>query len=213
MASGMCRRDDERPSARRHQCAIGAERLPGAEERDALFRVVAATLTDAGYTWIGLDLFVLDTDELALAHADRRLHCNVIGYTATPVSHVLGFGNGATGDVDDTVVCNEALQPTWQEMIVAGVFPVAYAHRRSPDEARRCNAIAHLLCNLELPARLVADGLDDAYARLRRLAADGLVAEDGDRIAVTPSGRFALDRLCAVLHPAATRDGSAEGVQ
>jgi oxygen-independent coproporphyrinogen-3 oxidase len=159
-------------------------------------------LTGAGYTWIGLDHFVLDTDELALAQANGELHCNVIGYTARPHAHVLGFGAGAIGDVDGTAVRNEPSRIAWQQQVAAGRLPVTEARRRTVEDIDANEATVRLLCDLELrlnASRLAAEAV---HARLAPFAAQGLVALAEDRVAVTPPGRFALEQIChALQHP------------
>ena len=193
-----CREYVHRPAVRAHHTAILGE-LPGTQARREQFEAVVATLADAGYTWIGIDQFALDTDELSYAQAERRLRCNVIAYTAMPVRHVLGFGSGATGDVDGTRVRNVSARQEWQAQVQRGGFAVDYAHARTPLEKSRCEAAMHLLCNLELPARLARGGLQDSYAGLQRHAATGLLEVEPDRLPITPRGRFALQSLCAEL--------------
>lgn len=198
-----CHQYVHRPAERRHQCAIDVEYLPEPQERAALFRTAVDVLTAAGYTWIGLDHFVLDTDELALAQATGELHCNVIGYTARPHAHVLGFGAGAIGDIDGTAVRNEPARAVWQQRLATGVLPVADARRRSTEDMQVREATVRLLCDLELRALNASSAAAaDMHARLAPFAAQGLVALSEDRVAVTPPGRFALERLChALQHP------------
>ena len=195
----ICHEYVHRPDLHRQQCAIVPEQVPEPRERDALFAAAVESLTDVGYTWIGIDHFALDTDELSLAQEDRRLGCNAIAYSAIPARHVLGFGSGATGDVDGTLVRNEIRPLEWRRHVQMSRLPTVIAHRRSHDEARRCEAAMQLLCNLELPAHCEAQGLTSAYERLRRRANDGLVTADAARIRVTPRGRFALRDLCMDL--------------
>lgn len=194
----VCHEYVHRPALHRHQCAIAAGQVPDARARDALFAAAVESLTEVGYTWIGIDHFALDTDELSLAQEDRRLGCNAIAYSAIPARHVIGLGSGATGDVDGTLVRNEIRPTEWRRYIDMGQLPAVVAHRRSRDEMQRCEAAMHLLCNLELPAR-GAHGWQNAFERLRTRAADGLVTADAGRLRVTPRGRFALRDLCMQL--------------
>jgi oxygen-independent coproporphyrinogen-3 oxidase len=193
------------PGEHRHQCAIDAGHLPDDADRTAMFRSAAQTLTDAGYAWIGLDHFVLDTDELALAQGSGELHCNVIGYSARPHAHVLGFGADAYGDVHGTSVRNEPRRETWQERVHAGALPVAQARRRSAKEMQCCEAIERLLCDRALRGLRRAD-LDAARERLAPFAEAGLVALCADGVEVTPQGRYALEQLCLALRQSPAED-------
>jgi oxygen-independent coproporphyrinogen-3 oxidase len=199
-----CRQYNHRPQARRHQSALGAWRLPSAAECHALLNAAVETLTDAGYVWIGQDTFTLETDELAMAQAEGRLRCNTIGYTATPASHVLGFGSGAKGEVDGTVVRNQGKRAPWQQRVEGGRLPVALARRRSAEERRTRDALAELLCNLELPAASTPAKLLQACAKLERQAGEALVERRADKLLLTRPGRFAVDQLRAELESAAT---------
>jgi oxygen-independent coproporphyrinogen-3 oxidase len=179
-----------------HQHAIDVHQLPSALERQLLFHNCVKGFTSSGYAWIGLDTFALDTDELALAQGERRLHRNCIGYTAKPCDQLLGFGSGAVGEVDDSCVQNHVDLDAWQSDVERGVLPIARGHRLKPDDRRRRDGIAHMICNLELPASMASGCLEDEYARLASYAGDGLVEMTDDRLFITTAGRYFLRNLC-----------------
>jgi oxygen-independent coproporphyrinogen-3 oxidase len=179
-----------------HQHAIDVHQLPSALDRQLLFHNGVKSFTSSGYAWIGLDTFALDTDELALAQAEGRLHRNCIGYTAKPSDHLIGFGSGAVGEIDGTCIQNHVDLDQWQADIERGVLPVARGHRLKPVDRRRRDGIAHMICNLELPASMASGCLEDEYARLASYAGDGLVEMDAGRLRITTAGRYFLRSLC-----------------
>lgn len=179
-----------------HQHAIDLHRLPNDIERQALFHRAVQSFTSSGYAWIGLDAFALDTDDLAIAQDEGRLARNCIGYTARPSSHIIGFGTGAVGEVNGICIQNEPSLPEWEARIDAGELAVARGHHMSETDRRRRDAIAHMVCNLELPYSLAAGTMEPELARLRSYAADGLVEVHDDRLRFTPAGRFFLRTLC-----------------
>ncbi len=189
---GYARRTIDGP----HQHAIDVHELPTSADRDRLFRNAVASFTGAGYAWIGLDSFALETDDLALAQAEGRLHRNCIGYTATPSAHLAGLGAGAIGELRGACVQNEPDLHRWQQTVLAGRIPVNRGHKLSEQDRRRRDAISHLICNLVLPRHLADDCLDDEYRRLAAYAGDGLVEALPDRLRVTEAGRFFLRELC-----------------
>lgn len=195
------------PGSRPHQRALDEATIPVGRDKLALFHGAVQSFTDAGYSWIGLDHFALATDELAVALDERRLHRNFMGYTVRPAPHMLAFGMSGIGEVGGSFVQNDAQLKTWTEAVEAGRLPVVRGHRLSPDDVRRREAILHLMCNLELPEALATGDLQPAYERIARYADDGFVAIRGDRLVVTPLGRYFLRILCMELDAYLERDG------
>lgn len=179
-----------------HQHAIDVHQLPSDLERQLLFQRAVQAFTHSGYSWIGLDTFALDGDELSIAQSEKQLRRNCIGYTANASNHLLGLGSGAIGEVDGVCTQNECTLSEWERLVEQGQFPVARGHRATDEDRRRREAISHMICNLELPAQLAAGCLDDEYARLAGYAVDGLVEVADDRLCITPAGRYFLRSLC-----------------
>ena len=188
------------PTTRPHQYAIDAASLPGPAEKLALLHGAVRTFTESGYSWIGVDSFVRNGDELADAQAAGTLRHTCMGYTCTPAQHLLACGTGSLGEVDGVYVQNEPTADAWRKAIEAGRLPIQWGHRLSDDDQRRHQAIQHLLCNLEVPLSLLA-GLTADYERLLRCAEHGLVEVSADRIKVTTRGRYFLRGLCTQHEP------------
>jgi oxygen-independent coproporphyrinogen III oxidase len=179
-----------------HQYAIDVHELPTNAEREHLFRYAVSRFTEAGYRWIGLDTFALETDDLAQAQAEGRLHRNCIGYTAMPSTHLIGLGAGAVGEIMGTCLQNQPDLAVWQQRVDAGRLAVDRGHKLSDLDRRRRDALSHLICNLELPLAMASGCLDDEYKRLAAYAGDGLVDVLPDGLRVTEAGRFFLRELC-----------------
>ncbi len=179
-----------------HQHAINVHELPDDAERERLFRNAVARFTASGYAWIGLDTFALETDELAVAQAERRLHRNCVGYTATPSTHLIGLGAGAVGELKGSCVQNHPDLAGWRERVEAGRLPVDRGHRLDQAERRRREAMSHLICNLELPRDMASGCLEEEYRRLSAYVGEGLVEAMPDGLRVTPAGHFFLRELC-----------------
>jgi oxygen-independent coproporphyrinogen-3 oxidase len=180
-----------------HQHAIDAHELPDRRGREGIFRAAADGFTAAGYDWIGLDTFVLETDDLARAKAERRLHRNCIGYTISPSTHLVGLGPGAVGEIGGTCLQNQPLLELWQRELRAGTLPIGRGERLSDVERRRREAFSHLICNLELPEAMATGYLDAEYRRLASYVADGLVEITATGLRVTEAGRFLVRSLCS----------------
>jgi len=188
-----------RPQQSPGQYAIDVDALPDDDECRALLALTAETLREAGYGWIGANQFVLDTDELAVAHSQGRLRHSRISYTATPPSALLAQGVAAVGEIDGHVFANTASMAAWRQAVRAGRSAVARALPSTPWRALARAAQQHLLCHLELPRSMLRDGLQPCFARLAQHEQSGLVRVFEDRIVVTETGRLALAELCAEL--------------
>jgi len=184
------------PARRPHQHAINTAHLPTPAEKLALFHRAVRTFTEAGYRWVGLDLFVLEDDELYEAQVDGRLYRNSLGYTTSTDRQVLAFGPSGTAELADALIRNESDLRVWQMRLNNGQFPVAWGRRLDEADRRRRQALLHLMCNLQLPASSAAD-LDHEYEQLCRKAEQGLVEISEEGIRVTPQGRYILHGLCS----------------
>lgn len=191
------------------QSAIDRDAVPGAAARARQWEVVVETLSDAGYAWIGADLFVLDDDALATAHQRGELRRNALGYATVPAQHLLAFGCGRVSEVGSVLVASEPSRQAWQQALDAGRWPIVASHCRSAAERRRRRAIERLQCELALPAAIAAQGLAHEYERLAACSSLGWVVTQGDLLRVTRSGHLCLDALCAVLDGAARPPSSA----
>jgi oxygen-independent coproporphyrinogen-3 oxidase len=205
-----CMRYRHRPAQAWNQFSIASDALPTGLNCEALGHRAARTLTDAGYVWVGPDLFVLDDDPLARAASRGELRRSRIGLTAQPVDHVLGFGPGQVSEVLDTIAFGEPSRAAWQQQASAGEWPLVSARRRSVAERLARRAVEHLQTRLELPLKQAPLALEASYARLAALEPLGWIAIEADRLHVTPQGRFHLEQLCEIVEHDGVSRGPAE---
>jgi oxygen-independent coproporphyrinogen III oxidase len=198
------------PHLRANQKQVDARGLPAtAWDKFSLFQQAVEALTGAGWSWIGMDHFALETDELSRALEERRLHRNFMGYVERAAPHLVAFGCSAIGEVGGAQIQGDPKLGSWQRALDAGSLPVIRGHVLTDEDLRRRDAIHHLLSNLELPHRLLearegASGSPlPALAREREAleahADDGLLRRLEDRYEVTPLGRWFLRNLCMEL--------------
>jgi oxygen-independent coproporphyrinogen III oxidase len=187
------------PALRPNQRLIDAGSLPSREEKFQLFRMAVDAFTGGGYQWIGLDHFAREDDELARAAREGRLRRDFMGYTTRATGHLLGFGMSAIGDVAGRFVQNVSRTGQYQRLLDRGELPVERGHRLSDDDKVRRLAILRLMCQLDLPYRMLPAPADESVTRLRPLVDDGLVAEAGEGYQVTPLGRWFLRNIALAL--------------
>ncbi|TVP47650.1 MAG: oxygen-independent coproporphyrinogen III oxidase [Gemmatimonadales bacterium] len=198
------------PHLRPNQKQVDARGLPAsAWEKFSLFRQAVEQFTSAGWSWIGMDHFALESDSLARALRERRLHRNFMGYVEQAAPHLVAFGCSAIGEVGGMQVQSNPKLGAWQRTLDAGRLPVIRGHHLTPEDLRRREAIHHLLSNLELPLSLLdavpgAGGsdlpaLDRARKALEAHAEHGLLRRHDNRFEVTELGRWFVRNLCMEL--------------
>lgn len=204
------------PWMKAHQQLIDSAALPGPAERLAQSEAAAERLMAEGYVRIGIDHFAAPDDELAIAHAERRLHRNFQGYTTDAADTLLGLGASAIGRTPAGYVQNQAQELAWRKAVQAGDLPIARGVALTADDALNGEVIERLMCDLQVDlaavcerhGRSIAD-LAPSRARLAPFAADGLVRLEGDWVIVTEAGRLLVRSICtafdAYFAPAAGR--------
>jgi oxygen-independent coproporphyrinogen-3 oxidase len=188
-----------RPHLAPGQYAIDVDALPEEDECRALVALTAELLGGAGYAWIGANQFVLETDELAVAHSQGRLRHSRICYTTTPPSPLLAQGVAAVGEIDGHVYTNSASMAGWRQAVRAGRSAAVRTLPMTPWRAQVRAAQQQLMCHLELPRTMLRDALQPALPWLAQHQQAGLLRALEDRIVVTDAGRLALPQLCAEL--------------
>lgn len=202
------------PAFKPHQRKIDSAALPDSEARFAQSRAIADALVSAGYVEIGLDHFALPGDRLAEAAAAGRLHRNFQGYTTDEAEVLIGLGASSIGRMPQGFIQNEVRIPAYRRLVAEGRLPIARGYRFAGDDRLRGEVIERLMCDHRVdlgaicrrfradPAKLLA------AASLEPLIADGLVEQDGTRIAVKPHARPLVRSIAAAFdaHLSASSD-------
>ena len=191
------------PELFKPQQRIRAADLPTPEAKLGLLRLAVEKLTGAGYAYIGMDHFALPYDDLAIAQARGDLHRNFMGYTTHADTDLVGLGVSAISHIGDGYSQNPRDLPSWQAAIDDGRLPVFRGMRLSMDDQLRADLIQRLMCQGEVPIATLEwrYGIDfgeyfaESLAKLRPLAADGLVLIEPGRIKATPKGRLLLRNI------------------
>jgi oxygen-independent coproporphyrinogen-3 oxidase len=188
------------PSLFKAQRQIVEADLPDAETKLGLLQLAIGKLCGSGYRYIGMDHFALPGDDLARAQARGDLHRNFMGYTTHADCDLIGLGVSAVSHIGDSYSQNGRDLPIWETAIDQGRLPVWRGRHLDLDDVVRANIIQRLMCHGEIDIAAIERRHEidfwtyfaDALARLRPLAADGLVTLDEKRIVVTSRGRLLL---------------------
>ena len=181
--------------------------MPSAGARLDMLALCIRRLSDAGYTYIGMDHFARPGDDLAVAQRQGRLHRNFQGYSTHAEADLVACGVSAIGSVGATYSQNVKTLEAYYAALDKNELPIVRGLRLSMDDALRRTIIQTLMCNFELsvPALEQAFPIDFAsyfraeLARLDVLAASGLLTVGPEWLAVTPKGRLLIRNICMVF--------------
>lgn len=194
------------PWMKRHQRLIHEADLPDPVARIRQYRLAGSILQDGGLRPIGLDHFARPGDALLAAAESGRMRRNFQGYTEDPASVLLGFGASSISALPQGIAQNLPLVPDWRARVRAGRLAVARGLAPDAEDRLRGALIERVMCDMALDIEAVAARFGEAPARfagllpgLDAMAADGLLARDGWRIAVAEAGRPFLRRIAALF--------------
>lgn len=186
------------------QRKIRDEWLPSAETKMAILQATIATLTGAGYQFIGMDHFALPDDELAIAQREGRLHRNFQGYTTHGDCDLIGFGVSSISMVGDCYAQNQKDLKAYYKQVEEQRHALWKGLILESDDLIRREVIKRLMCNFSLDKDDIAKtfGLDfnRYFAKdlqlLRPFIDDDLVRETHQSLRVTPRGRLLIRNIC-----------------
>ncbi len=189
------------------QRRIDPQELPSAQVKLDILAGSIRQLTDAGYVFIGMDHFALPDDELAVAQRRGRLHRNFQGYSTHADCDLMAFGVSAISKVGPTYCQNVKSLDDYYAVIDSGQLAVERGLLLNRDDLLRRSIIQSLMCQFELSFQPVeisyliefSQYFAEELADLARLAEDGLLSIEPDRIVVLPAGRLLVRSIAMVF--------------
>jgi oxygen-independent coproporphyrinogen-3 oxidase len=186
------------------QRKIKDEDLPKAEEKMAMLQQTIATLTGAGYQFIGMDHFALPDDELAVAQREGVLHRNFQGYTTQGNCDLVGFGVSAISMIGDCYAQNQKELKHYYAQVDEMRHALWKGVSLDQDDLIRREVIKELICNFSLDKKKVESrfklSFKDYFAEdlklLQTFVDDALVEVSDSSIKVTPRGRLLIRNIC-----------------
>jgi oxygen-independent coproporphyrinogen-3 oxidase len=187
--------------------------LPSPATKLEMLKLTIETLTARGYAYIGMDHFARATDELAVAQSAGTLQRNFQGYSTRAGVEIMAFGISAISQTPSSYRQNHKTLGAYYEALDRGEAPVTRGVELAAEDVRRRDIIMRIMCDLGLDYAAVSRdaGVDfpvhyaAELARLRPLAADGLLEFTAGGFRVTTAGRLFLRNIavCFDAHFAA----------
>ncbi|MDN3679574.1 oxygen-independent coproporphyrinogen III oxidase [Vibrio tapetis subsp. quintayensis] len=186
------------------QRKIKDEDLPAPEVKMAILQDTIATLTGAGYQFIGMDHFALPDDELAVAQREGILHRNFQGYTTQGECDLVGFGVSSISMVGHSYAQNQKDLKKYYAQVTDMRHALWKGVCLDQDDLIRREVIKQLICNFKLDTRAIEQEFNlqfDKYFKedlglLKTFIDDELVEHDNNEIRVTLRGRLLIRNIC-----------------
>ncbi|MZR61770.1 oxygen-independent coproporphyrinogen III oxidase [Alcanivorax sp. DP30] len=180
------------------QRQINCDDLPSSEEKVRMYARAGKMLQDAGYRFIGMDHFALETDEMAVAQRNGLLHRNFQGYSLHGDADLIAMGVSAISQIGNLYVQNQKDTGAWQARIENDEIPIEKGYMLSKDDQLRRDLIMRLLCDLHLDIKAFeqrwgihfSQTFADALQRWHFFADQGLVTLTADHLNITEQGRL-----------------------
>lgn len=195
------------PWMKGHQKVLEKYKLPGAEEKLAIFGAAFRQFEQAGYIPIGMDHFAKESDSLAIALKERTLHRNFMGYTTNRGLDLIAFGVSAISSVNNTYAQNTKDFQTYHEALAKKSPAFERGYLLSEEDSLRRELIIDLFCNFHLDILSFEKtwGIDfkahfkEELLQLTPFIEDKLVTFDDEAIKVTALGRVFIRNLCMLF--------------
>ena len=181
-----------------HQIAVDSQHLPSLTDRMVMFNQVQTDLTEAGYEWVGLNMFAKPDHELAMAQREGTLAVNVLGYGTDANLSVLGVGLGALGELPGLVTQNQTSLADWHQQVELGSLSVASAVRSDESEVLQRKVMRSLMCRQSISVDSLTETQRENW--IRPLALQGYADE--------ASGGYRLTELGLIMLPHVWTDSS-----
>ncbi|WP_165042061.1 oxygen-independent coproporphyrinogen III oxidase [Dysgonomonas sp. ZJ709] len=172
--------------------------LPSTSVKNEIYETAKKLLIDAGYKTIGLDHFVLPTDELYVAQQSKTLHRNFQGYcTQRTTGQVYAFGTTGISQLANAYSQNTKDLDTYIQQVEQGELPILKGYVLDREEQITRTVISTLMCNytirweeiakqLNLSVEAVKAALNYNESVLSDFAKDEIIDFDNDHITILP---------------------------
>ncbi len=200
------------PSIFPSQKLLNESKLPSANDKLVLLRMIINKLIDSGYSFIGMDHFALPEDELSKEQIEGRLHRNFQGYTTRGDCDLLGMGVSAISQIGDSYSQNQKNLDRYYEQMDKSSYAISKGVTLNTDDKIRRKIIKELICNFCLDITDIELEFKDVFKNtsfreyfkeellsLNMLIDDELLIFENNIIQVSSKGRLLIRSICMIF--------------
>ena len=195
------------PQGKAHQLMIDVTALPSPQVKFELFHLARKLFVEGGYMQIGMDHFVLPTDELAKAAVKGKLRRNFMGYTVVASRDWIGVGMSSISFINSSFAQNSNGLTGYNEAIDNGRLATNKGLKLTADDLIRQHVISELMCNFRLDMSEISGRYNinaeeyfrDEFQRLQPMIDDGLVLRGNDLHTITSPGKIFVRNIAMIF--------------
>jgi oxygen-independent coproporphyrinogen-3 oxidase len=201
------------PWVKKAQKILDTIGLPSSELKMKMFSVSHDFLLSSGYKSIGLDHYVLESDELYQALLTKSLHRNFQGYcTRQTTGQVYAFGVSSISQLEKGYAQNIKSVKGYIASINSGHLPIEKGYMLTDDEIIVREVVNQLMCNMHIHWQELAERLGISLTRLKnaitydskelkKFEADGILILTEKGLDMTEIGTLFIRNVAASFDP------------
>jgi len=187
------------PDLKPSQKILEKKGLPNQDLKMQLQIAAKDFLTSHGYVEIGMDHYALESDPLALAMINGKLHRNFMGYTTFKSQLLIGLGPSAISETSQAYAQNEKNFLKWKAFIDADHWAITNGHILSFDQKILKEKIKQLMCHFQFQNDEALSLSATELKTLSQLEEDGLIQLTPAGFDVTSLGRHFIRNICVAF--------------
>jgi len=182
--------------------------LPPDNDLPKMFIDAVQMFKSAGYIWIGIDNFVLENDDNAIAAERNDLLRTFNGFTPGRTHHMIALGPSSTSSFGPYYFQSFYSHEEYYQSLDQEKFPIMKGHTTSDDELIRRYVIFGLLCHQEVLFIDVMQKYNVSFVDYFNLELSLMEEKFGkynvllinkDKISVNDRGRYVIRSICRVF--------------
>ncbi len=187
------------PWVNKAQKTLEKKGLPDPDEKINMYEMAYNLLTNNGYASIGMDHYVLKTDELFKAQQSGSLHRNFQGYcTRETTGQVYAFGVSGISQLQEVYSQNTKSVNDYIKLLSDNTLPTIKGYKLTKEEQQTRTTITQLMCNKYLNL----SGADLSVKHIPdELIQDGIIELVDNQLRVTENGMLFIRNVAALFDP------------